>query len=252
MLPQESSLPMPPSGTYRELDAISKSLESGHLLPAIQWAEANRDFLLHRSSSFEFELHRSQFIRIATGQLPLLAATQGEHLIALDPDGDNIARFSSGAEPPSAIVSPIEQAVCYGRTHLRRHLHDHLLEIQALYSFILYLPQSVPADPDAGSPSDPLAYLREVVPYSYHDFLDPTVVHSPYLVPRFQIEFCACNKLARDAPLKTTVEIGAGGALLKIMKVRQVMKMRGNEWSQANELPVSCAAVDIVAPESRH
>lgn len=83
-----------------------------------------------------------------------------------------------------------------------------------------------------------LAHLRDLVPPNYHHFLDPIQVHAPYLVPLFQVEFCAINKLAREAPLKTAVEVGTGGALMKIMKVRQVMKQRGNEWSQANELPV--------------
>lgn len=118
-------------------------------------------------------------------------------------------------------------------------MKQHMSEVQALYSFILYLPSSLPSDPDAGSPSEHLQYLYETVPFKYHRFLDHGAVHAAYLVPLFQADFCAFNHLARDAPLQTAVEVGASGALTKILKVRQVMKMRGNEWSQANELPVS-------------
>lgn len=155
--------------------------------------------------------------------------------MALDPDGENVPR--SGAATPAS--SPIELAVQYGRAHFRRHMKQHMSEVQALYSFILYLPSSLPGDPDAGSPSEHLQYLYETVPFKYHRFLDNSAVHAAYLVPLFQADFCAYNHLARDAPLQTAVEVSASGALTKILKVRQVMKMRGNEWSQANELPVS-------------
>lgn len=236
---QDSSLPVPPSDTYRQLDAISHALDAGHLQPAMQWAEANREFLSHRGSSLEFALHRSQFIRIATAQqfTPVMPGSGAP----IDPDGDDIITGTdeAGGLRSSLPKSHIEQAVHYGRQNFRPHLRAHLGEIQSLYSFILFLPQTLPADPDAGSPSSHLAFLRELVPYAYHHFLEPTLVHSPYLLPMFQVEFCARNRLAREAPLKTAVEVGAGGALMKIMKVRQVMKMRGNEWSQANELPVS-------------
>ncbi|PWN30947.1 hypothetical protein BDZ90DRAFT_229938 [Jaminaea rosea] len=241
-LAKESSQSLPPSDVYRQLDSISQAIEAGNLQPAIAWAESNRAFLSRRSSTFEFALHRSQFIRLATGQAsPSTAPASAGNgtAMALDPDGENVPSSSSGYATPSSM-SPVEGAIQYGRTHMRSHVGDHLAEIQALFSFALFLPYIFRDDPDADAASHitHLAHLRDLVPPNYHHFLDPIQVHAPYLVPLFQVDFCAINKLAREAPLKTAVEVGTGGALMKIMKVRQVMKQRGNEWSQANELPV--------------
>lgn len=157
--------------------------------------------------------------------------------MATDPDGENVTmtRPSSSA----SYYSPIEEAMHYGRKHFGHHRATHLGEVQRLYTFILFLPPTGLADPDAGSQSDYLARMRRQVPFVYHRFLDADKMHQPLLEPMFQADFCARNQLARDPPLKVAVEVGIGGALRQIMKVRQIMKMKGNEWSQADELPVS-------------
>lgn len=64
-------------------------------------------------------------------------------------------------------------------------------------------------------------------------------MHSAALVPLFEAEWCARMNVAKEAPLKLVVEVGAGGALIRIEKAKAKMKKSGNEWSQANELPVS-------------
>ena len=232
---------------YRQLDTISHAIEAGNLQPAIDWAQGNRAFLSRRSSTFEFALHRSQFIRIATGQnmlgMPGVTVTgNGGNTMALDPDGENLPS-SSGSVTPSSL-GPVEQAIRYGREHFRLHTAEHLPEIQALFSFALFPPYLFHADPDADAGehngglmlsieiADPLytrpvrtashaEYLNrlyDLVPPAYHHFLDDDQLHAPYLVPLFRLEFCSRNNLAREAPLKTAVEVGTGGALTKIMK----------------------------------
>lgn len=76
------------------------------------------------------------------------------------------------------------------------------------------------------------------IPQPYHCFLDNDEMHANALAPLFQREFAARQGVAREAPLKVAVEVGAGGALNIIIKVRALMKEKGNEWSQADELPV--------------
>lgn len=230
---QECGLPLPPSHVYVQLADITSSIRAGNLDAAIQWAESNRNFLSSRSSNLEFALHRSQFLRIATGE----AAREGKRggrsspsAMALDSDA------SQGRHPAVTPFSTvhIQAAVEYGRIHFRRHLPTHLATIQALFSFSLFLP---PLQPNR---LPTIAELYEQVPYTYHHFLDAQQMHSPHLEPLFAIEYCARNAMSREAPLKIAVEVGvSGGALLKIHKARKVMKLRRNEWSQANELPVS-------------
>lgn len=227
-----------------ELEIVSHALKNGDLQPAIRWAEANRDFLYSRSSHLEYYLHRSQFLRIA-----------GRHLATGDPRAAGMAvdpateevnalvgGYSASTGPKSrASTTPAEEALHYGRVHLRRYLRTHTLEVQALFTLLLFLPQA--QDSMGLSSGDSMALdlpLTDCVPSKYHHFLDANLMHSAFLEPLFRVEYCARNKLARDAPLKTAVEVGASGALMKIMRVRQVMKMRGNEWSQADELPVRC------------
>ncbi|PWN18274.1 hypothetical protein BCV69DRAFT_252960 [Microstroma glucosiphilum] len=210
-LSRECGLPLPPSHVYLQLANITSSIRAGNLDAAIQWAESNRNFLTSRSSNLEFALHRSQFLRIATG---------------------------AGVTPFSTIH--IRKAVEYGRIHFRRHLGTHLATIQALFSFSLFLP---PLQPNR---LPTISELYEQVPFTYHHFLDAQQMHSPHLEPLFAIEYCARNAMSREAPLKIAVEVGvSGGALLKIHKARKVMKVRRNEWSQANELPI-----DIPLPSS--
>lgn len=150
--------------------------------------------------------------------------------MALDSDASQ-ARHP-GVTPFSTVH--IRAAVEYGRIHFRRHLATHLATIQALFSFSLFLP---PLQPNR---LPTISELHEQVPFTYHHFLDAQQMHSPHLEPLFAIEYCARNAMSREAPLKIAVEVGvSGGALLKIHKARKVMKVRRNEWSQANELPVS-------------
>ena len=67
---------------------------------------------------------------------------------------------------------------------------------------------------------------------------DPDGVHAAHLVPLFSSEFCASLNMSRDLPLRVATDIGGGGALAKLAKVRSVMKEKRTEWTTVGELPV--------------
>lgn len=223
------------------MESISKALEGGFLQPAIGWAEANRSQLAARSSSLEFALHRSQFLRIATGRAVALVDEDTADVVTRvdDPNGEHVS--SSSSSSPLHHASPRDRAIAYGRKYFRPHLGTHLAQVQSLFTFALFPSIASPVDPNADMTSQAQyrAALRHQVHPAYYDFLDDEQMHTPYLVPTFRAEFSALHGLAQNAPLSTAVEVGVSGALMKIMKVRKVMKLRGNEWSQADELPVS-------------
>ncbi|PWZ01928.1 hypothetical protein BCV70DRAFT_198212 [Testicularia cyperi] len=247
---------------FGHLHTITAAMIAGDLRPAISWAQSNRSFLAARKSPLEFALHRSQFLRIAAGTiLPGMQESSNE-----DPDGENVdvdmmsvsvdqlpdrghARHSHTAaahpmDPMAAALASTNtaKALEYGRTHFRDFLGTHLKEIQRLLTLLTFLPQFIPAlsygTEDCQYDSVPVEHLLPSVPPVYRPLLDANLVHAPFLEPFFRLEFCAKNRLAKEAPLSIAVEVGAGGALNRIIKVKAVMKQRGNEWSQADELPI--------------
>lgn len=67
----EAKLPLSPQSEalYVQLHNVAAAMSRGDLRPAISWTEQEREWLLKRKSPLEFALHRSQFIRIATGAI---------------------------------------------------------------------------------------------------------------------------------------------------------------------------------------
>ncbi|KAK0522783.1 hypothetical protein OC834_006145 [Tilletia horrida] len=147
--------------------------------------------------------------------------------------------------PPTELTNK-KLAFAYARKHFAPFLHSQILEVQRLYCLLMFLPEFPVAPPQHTSPrtptpspyAPPLFHFYHRFPLLYHPLLDPNLVHAPALLPLFRLDYCARMGVAREPPLKIAVEIGAGGALSRIMKVRQVMKLKGNEWSQGDELPV--------------
>lgn len=229
---EESTLPISATvaDTFTELHLILDAISRGDLRPAIRWAERERDFLIKRQSPLEFALHRSQFIRIATGSclhLDHLAGSSGGGAES-DPDGETT--------PPSNISTALE----YGRRNLQPFLDRHLPEVQRMFTLLAFLPNFAIASsygPD-GSDSVPVEHLLPTVPAVYRPLLDAKLVHAPFLEPLFRLEFSSRNRVSKEAPLATCVEVGAGGALSQIIKVKTIMRERKNEWSQADELPI--------------
>lgn len=92
---------------------------------------------------------------------------------------------------------------------------------------------------DLPKPSPLHVSLISILPPPYRSLLHPNLTHAPFLLPIFKVEFCARAGVAKEPPLRIGVEVGAGGALNRIWKVRNMMVKSGNEWSQGDELPVS-------------
>ncbi len=252
---EEAGLQVPTEtvGLYGKLHQVVDAMRRGDLRPAIEWAENDREWLGRRKSGLEFALHRSQFIRIAAGAI-LPGANGNEE--ARDPDGENVDMMSASIDqlaPSShslaageaalmlAARTNVEKALAYGRVHFKPFRSTHLPEIQRLFTLLAFLPAFIPA-PSYGAEgydSVPVEHLLPTVPAIYRPLLDANLVHTSLLEPLFKVEYCARNRIAKDAPLAIGVDVGAGGALNRIIKVKAVMKERGNEWSQADELPVS-------------
>ncbi|KAE8204176.1 hypothetical protein CF328_g1240 [Tilletia controversa] len=110
----------------------------------------------------------------------------------------------------------------------------------------MFLPEFPAAPPRRTSPriptpspsAPPPSHCYDRFPPLSHLLLNPNLVHVPALLPLFRLDYCAHMGVARESPLQIAVEIGAGGALSRIMKVRQVMKITATERSQVDELPV--------------
>ncbi|KAH9951317.1 Sfi1 spindle body protein-domain-containing protein [Amylocystis lapponica] len=62
-------------GQFVDLHRIITALKQGNIAPALEWTEANQDFLLSRSSSLEFFLHRSQYMRLLLETQPADTST---------------------------------------------------------------------------------------------------------------------------------------------------------------------------------
>ncbi|PWN35330.1 uncharacterized protein FA14DRAFT_121738 [Meira miltonrushii] len=203
-----------PSGTFQMLHNITTEIKRGELSQAIAWATQESDFLAARRSPLEFNLHRSRFIRIALGMERWSPSSGG-----YETEGDELH------EIPSTYA-----ALRYGQQYLVSRKGARLEEIQKLFTFLLFLHDVREALPRE--------LLLARIPEPYHIFLDEDEMHGHSLAPLFQREFTARQGVAREAPLKVAVEVGASGALNIIIKVRTLMKEKGNEWSQADELPV--------------
>jgi hypothetical protein len=267
---QEANLPgtaSPSLEDFHKLHLILGDIRSGSLSSAIAWASREADFLDARSSQLEFALHRSRFLRIALGKERMNAESDdeenneadGDRFMEarehndqlIDVDGEDmdeddqlqqdrgsdriVAGKALDADGDVQELSNTEEALLYGRHHFRPTQAAHLDEIKRLFTFLLFLP-------DSRTSADELQNAKTLlyrIPKPYHCFLDEDLMHSSALAPLFQRDFTARQGVAREAPLKVAVEVGAGGALNIIIKVRSLMKEKGNEWSQADELPVS-------------
>ncbi|KAH8117552.1 ubiquitin-protein ligase E3 [Phellopilus nigrolimitatus] len=121
---EESSADVPPEtkSQFRGLYRVLTALRGQDIAPALNWCRENRVFLEKRGSPLEFNLHRSQFMRL------LLASN-----------------------PPNAI-----HALLYARTSLQPLYPVYATEINRLLACIAYLPltrlQSSPYA-DLASPS---------------------------------------------------------------------------------------------------
>ncbi|OCH95505.1 hypothetical protein OBBRIDRAFT_816423 [Obba rivulosa] len=107
---EESGVDIDPSlsTNFIDLYRIITALRQQDIAPALEWTARNREFLYSRSSALEFQLHRSQYIRLL-----------------LD------------SHPPD-----IPTALAYARANFPPFYAQHDTEIKRLMSCVLYLPSS--------------------------------------------------------------------------------------------------------------
>lgn len=245
--------PIEPEGDEFDYDQTVQAASRTPLATSIPLKEADGDTPMMSGEDAEDE----EEAEAAVGGRPSTSSSHGLALGASMMSCDT-ASFP-GSMPPSFLTNK-KLAFAYARRHFKPFLHSQILEVQRLYCLLMFLPEFPAAAPSPSStrsadqtpiPSPsapPLHHFYQRFPPLYHPLLDARLVHAPALLPLFRLDYCARMGVARDPPLKIAVEIGAGGALSRIMKVRQVMKLKGNEWSQADELPVSlCQNSHIVS-----
>ncbi|KAG0142630.1 hypothetical protein CROQUDRAFT_662344 [Cronartium quercuum f. sp. fusiforme G11] len=245
------TIPTTELGSCELLYQILDSIRSGDLTPALIWAQRHHDWLEARGSSLEFDLHRSQFVHLLTDVD--LASEAEEEVNEKDEIEMDIESVNDGtptqAKPiplphindhhhpqsteskdcqPASVCSPSQQrALEYAGIHFRNFFPNRWDEAIRLISSVLYAP------------------LPNLLRSPYSDFYQTADlgsqqpwVHAHHLVPLFTKEFYSNLKWSKELPLVVATDLGSGGALAKIAKVRSVMKEKRTEWSQADELPV--------------
>ena len=114
----------------------------------------------------------------------------------------------------------VEAGLAYAQTNFSPFFERHGTEVRRLMTCVLFLPMS------------------RLLKSPYADLVNPSV-HTD-LQGMFATEYCASLGMSRQAPLRVIGDIGGRGALARIEKGRKVMRERKSEWSQSDELPVSC------------
>lgn len=239
------------------------------------WAKENRTFLESRKSSLEFHIHRSNFIRLLVSDAIALPVNFLSSLsIAVESDEMDT---STVLFPESDLQGP-HLALNYARLYFKPFFESHSEEISRLLTATIFMPlerllrtpyanifnphqflsttnlPSSPTTPKVESPTHLPGEManaeieatstnqvngnHEIATPKQPMRYDPNAVHADYLIPLFTCEYCILKNVPRVPPLKVVTDIGGGGALAKIAKVRSVMKQNKNEWSQNEELPV--------------
>jgi hypothetical protein len=150
--------------------------------------------------------------------------------------------FSDSRASPASHLQGPRLALAYMRERMSHFFSMYSDAMSRLSTATLFMPldrllsspyadifDPIPCDPSSSSSASS----------SPQPARNPNAVHASHLVPLFSSDFCAHLKMSRELPLKVATDIGGGGALAKIAKVRSVMKEKRNEWSQVEELPVS-------------
>ena len=199
--------------TFARLRMLQAALNAGRLCPVLSWATEHRAALRQRNSPLAYMLHRRQFLNLA--------------LACIEED-------VSLGETTSARA-----AFAYAQAHIAPFIDEaYLPQVQQLYALLLYLPAQPLQTSGVLQGAIPRSDLLACVPPRYRSLLDACAAEDTALSTQLHKDYCAISNLSRIDALQATVDVGANYALSRILKARQVMRQRGNEWSQASELPV--------------
>lgn len=200
----------------KELHVILDELRRGVCTRALAWVEEHGE----TGGDLEFELRKEEYIRLLLAGSDLTTAGEREPLLP-----------STGK--PTAPDPHVQAALAYGGTHFRRFLTGPARRdlISALFTSTIYLPFTRLL-------SSPYGHL-------YSSYIAPSssspksgAVESSSLCATFAASFLGTLDLPKESPLSVVTDIGGGGAMGRIQKVRAVMKEKKTEWSAVGELPV--------------
>lgn len=236
---QESGVVIPREvhAEFRVLHYITAAMRKGDLGPAFTWVAENRSLLHERRSPLEFHLHRSQYVRLLLSDTYPLPDSLASSLYA---NGASSSLDVGTATTSTQARGGAASALRYARSQLSRFHTEHAQEIKSLSAAALYLPiQRLLKSPYAhlftsGTSSTTDAMNDEAPAVNPAD----EIYHAPHLAQLFASEYCSSLNMSHDLPLKVVTDVGGGGALAKIAKVKGVMKEKRTEWTTVQELPV--------------
>lgn len=224
----ESNTPQPAQpllDALRGLHHVLGQLAAGDVSGALGWIEEQNagGRTVDSSGDLEFALRKEHFIRLLLDGQDLTGAAEP---LLPPPATTN----GNATLPPQSLA-----ALSYGGLHFKPFVTPQRLPtISALLCAPLFLPFSRLL-------SSPYASLfSEYVPPSAKGAFDVAPPTSR-LQAQFAAAFLKAIGLPRESPLSVVTDVGGGGALARIQKVRNVMKEKKTEWSAKGELPVSRA-----------
>ena len=192
---------------------------------ALRWVAENEEALSEDTErELEFQLRQEEFIRILLQDSDLTGATEPLLPQSILPSDQAQAALAYGGIYFRRLVTPARQAT-----------------ICSLLTSPLYMP-----------------FFRLLAsPYAsiYHDYATTTAGRTGSVQLRLQSIFSAAFlksvKLPAESPLSVVTQVGSGGAIAMIQKVRAVMKEKRTEWSAVAELPVSLSLTLSVVPREQ-
>lgn len=229
----ESSTPSLPSSLLSSLESlhlILEDLRKGVCTSALEWIESSSreeegGEQTDVEQDLEFALRKEEYIRLLLAGSDLSSsASEREPLLPIVATTTNSNGYTKPT--PTTIDSNIVQALQYGGHHFRQLLTPSR---HSLICSLLSAPHYMPLSRLLSSP-----YSNLFTPYLSSS--SPTS-ESP-LCLQFATAFLKKVELPRDSPLSVVTDIGGGGAMARIQKVRNVMKEKKTEWSAVGELPV--------------
>ncbi|KAK4048349.1 hypothetical protein OIV83_004871 [Microbotryomycetes sp. JL201] len=208
--------------SLRRLHEILAQLGDGNCSSALEWVAKHSD--ADPDGHLEFELRKEEYIRLLLDGSDLRQST-----MEFEPLLPKVAR---------TVQPNISRALAYGGAHFRRLLTPQRSEIiNALLTAPVYMPFSrllaspyapyftAYAELDDTDDANDISRLIDLRPESKLSLV-------------FAAAFLKALGLPKDSPLSVVTDIGGGGAMAKIQKVKAVMKEKKTEWSAVGELPV--------------
>jgi len=201
---QESNVKIPEElkNQFMDLHQILKGLRNQDILPALRFVLHFLTYLLCLTES-RWARDNKDFLKSRNSPLEFYLHRS------------QYIRLLLSSHPPDPLP-----AIAYAKANLQPFFEEHTTELQRLMSCIIFLP------------------LSKLQNSTYRDLASPTLHFD--LEPLFAKEYCAHLGMSKQLPLRVVGDIGAGGALARIEKGRKALGEMKNDWSQMDELPVSC------------